>query len=632
MLKSIRKRTGGIVVKGLLFLLIASFAVWGIQDIFVPRLGNTPVAEIGDVEVSSQELEYKVRREMNRLRSIFGNTFSLEQARSIGLVDAVLQDQVKNTLMRLGADDLGVMISDDLIRTNIQSNPNFRALGNKFDKFRFQQVMESNGMTEGQYIIELRQQLAAQQFAESLQSGGIAPKAMVDALYKHRQEKRTANSIIITDASMTGITPATDDQVKKYYDDHNSDFMAPEFRGVTYIHLKAEDLAGEMKISDEDVAKSYDERADEFNSPETRKVLQMILMDEAKATEAAKLLSEGRDFTTVAKEVAGQEKDSLELGPLTKNDLLPELGASVFAATKDSITEKVKSPLGWHIFKITEVNSAGIKPLAEVTEQIRKQLAREKAVDGLFDLSNKLEDAIGGGATLEEAATSINLKSVKIAAIDRTARDTAGKVVDGIPGGNVFVDTLFNLDEGLESPVTDAGNDDFFIVRVDQITLSAVKPLGVVKADVNSAWLAVQKAKKAETTVKALVQRLNSGETLARIAAELNLTPKAVKETTRDGSKGENISQGMVAKLFKLNPGHADMARTPEGYEIAVMDKIIAANPAADQKGLKAASQALDNAIQADLSVQLSNSLQAKYGVTYNQQVISQLFSSGSTN
>jgi len=626
MLKSIRKRTGGIVVKGLLFLLIASFAVWGIQDIFVPRLENTPVAEVGDVEVSQQEFEYRVQREINRLRTMFGNTFSIEQARSLGLVDAVLEDQVRNTLLRLGAEDLDVLISDELVRSQIRNDPNFRALGNNFDRFRFQQVLESNGLSEGQYIIELRQSLAARQFFQSLQAGGVAPKAMVDALYKHRQEMRSANVINVADSVIAKTSDPTDSQITKYYNDHNSDFMAPEYRGVTFIHLKASDLAAEMTISDEDVANSYDERADEFNSPETRTILQMILPDEAKADEAARLLSEGRDFAAVAKEIAGQSEDSLELGPLDKNSLLPELATPVFAAAKNAITEKVKSPLGWHLIKIKEIVAAGTKPIETVREDIRNQLALEKAVDGLFDLSNKLEDAIGGGATLNEAANTINLKSIRVEAIDRTGRDVSGTPVKDIPPGNTFLDTLFNLDEGLESPVMDAGNDDFFIVRVDSITPSAVKSINMVRSDVINSWKREQLAEKAEVAVKKIVERLNSGETLDRISKELNLTPKVIKGTTREGSSGADISQTMITNLFSLQPGHATMARTTEGFEIAVLDKVIPANPLSDSKGVKEASANLDNDLRNDINDQLALSLRNKFGVTYNRNVISQLF------
>ena len=51
MLEAIRKRTGSFLVKGLLGLLVVSFAIWGIGDVFRGGSRGSMVAQVGDVEI-----------------------------------------------------------------------------------------------------------------------------------------------------------------------------------------------------------------------------------------------------------------------------------------------------------------------------------------------------------------------------------------------------------------------------------------------------------------------------------------------------------------------------------------------------------------------------------------------------
>ena len=53
MLTWLRSKTGSLMVKGLLGLLVASFAVWGIGDIFTTG-GPGAVATVGDTEVPGE--------------------------------------------------------------------------------------------------------------------------------------------------------------------------------------------------------------------------------------------------------------------------------------------------------------------------------------------------------------------------------------------------------------------------------------------------------------------------------------------------------------------------------------------------------------------------------------------------
>ncbi|MEK9724990.1 MAG: SurA N-terminal domain-containing protein, partial [Rhodospirillaceae bacterium] len=489
MLLLMRKRIGSFVVKVFAFLLILGFGAWGIQDMLGYQSGGRGggVAEVGDETLSPRALYSDVYAEIKNMRRFLGNAFDIEQAKRLGIVDGVLQRQIDAAATRVGAGELGIAISDGLVRQAIVQEPLFKGLAGNFDRERFQQILESNGLTEAGYVERLRQDLMTGQLVNSLGAGVVAPSGWVDAVYRYREERRAANTAFVADASVTAITEPTDAELRAHYKEFEKDFTAPEYRKLTYVRLDAADLAKEMEIAEADLREAYENRLDEFTTREKRKVRQMLLPDEAKAKAAAEQLAQGRDFLDVAKEIAGQEAPSVDLGEVTKEDLLPDVAGPVFALAKGAVSAPIKSSLGWHIMQATDMTAGGTKTFDEAKAALRDDIAHQRAVDAVFDLSPPLEDQLGGGAKTSESAAALDLKVHALDAIDQAGNDASGTALAGLPAGN-FVGVAFATPEGQDSPMTEAGEDGFFILHVDTVTAPALRPFDSVREQEMSAW------------------------------------------------------------------------------------------------------------------------------------------------
>ena len=81
MLQIIRSALGSIFVKALFVLLIASFAVWGVGDIFGGPAAGRAAVSVGDVRISTQT----VADEFDRQRSQLGPQVTPQIAIQIGL-------------------------------------------------------------------------------------------------------------------------------------------------------------------------------------------------------------------------------------------------------------------------------------------------------------------------------------------------------------------------------------------------------------------------------------------------------------------------------------------------------------------------------------------------------------------
>jgi peptidyl-prolyl cis-trans isomerase D len=636
MLLIMRKRIGSIVVKIFSFLLILGFGAWGIQDMLGYQVGGGgAVAEVGKQKLGPQTFYSEVNRELSRMRQLFGNRLSIEDARKFGLVERVLERQIGEMATLESAQDLGIVISDGLVRQAIQAEPMFAGLAGNFDRQRFELLLSQNGLSEGEYVARVRADLASQQLLGNVAAGATAPKAWVNAIYRYREEKRQVESVFVADASAGALTEPTDAQLRAHYDANKETYTAPEYRAITYVSLNADDLANEIEVSDDELRTAYDHRADEFTKQEKRKVRQMLIGDEAKAKSAHQRLVEGADFVQVAKEVAGQDEAAVDLGDVTKSDLLPELADKVFATADGAVTEPIKTALGWHIFQVNGVTPGGTMSFEEAKPQLLKDVQREKAIDGLYDLSNTFEDALGGGATLEEAAKQLNLAAVRIAAMDAEGKDRAGKAIEGLPGGGNFAATAFATEENTESALTEAGESGFYMIRVDKVTKPALRPYEEVAATVKDAWSAEQRRAQAEARAKAIADAANTGKPLAEAVGVQALEIKPSNPLTRDGrGGGADFTAELIEDIFALETGKAAFARVGDGYRVAVLKSITQADPAADKKGVEELTEVLTRSLQGDVADQLRTAFREEAGVKIYRAAIDQLFggADGQTN
>jgi peptidyl-prolyl cis-trans isomerase D len=623
MLEAIRKQTGGIVVKALLGLLILSFAIWGIGDIGMGGGSSTVAATVGNKEISSYRLQDEVQRRLREFRQLTGQNFTEEQAQSMGIVRATLDQLVDSTLMSQGATKLGLTVSDQQVADAIRESNQFKgALGN-FDRQRFMQSLSSLGMSEAGYVQLLREDIARNQMISSLASGVVAPKRLTDDLYRYRQEKRTVETIRIPNSAATNLPKPDEAALVKLHKEKAARFTAPEYRALTVINMTADDLVKEVSVSEEEIKASFDQRVHEFTVAEERDVLQMVFSDQATAKKAHKMLSEGRPFEDVGKEVAGQDKDTLGLGFMTKDQMIPELADAAFTAEKGKSSAPVKSPLGWHIVQVKDIKEGRSKTLAELRDLLKAHVAKDKAIDGLFNLSNRVEDELGGGATLQEAADRLGLKLVKVASVDRTGADASGKAVPGLPKGE-FLNIAFSTQSGEDSQMTEAGAEGYFVLRVDGVTPAALKPLETVRKDVIMAWNEIRRADGARKAAEQMAKDIKgTGSNMAELAKHNGFEYKEVKDFLRNQGRGPAaLPPVLTGKVFDMVPGESTFSRDGNGYIVARLKTVTPAVLGADKDAHSGLSNALVEGMRRDLLRQLSNGLRKSFGVTINNNAM----------
>src|SRR5439155_17069096 len=131
--------------------LIVSFGVWGIADIF-RGFGQSTLAKIGHTEISAEAFRQIYNDKLQQLGRQFGRPLTPDQARSFGLDRQVLQQTIAEAALDEEARRLRLGQSDHQIRQHIKNDPNFKGVGGNFDPNRFQAVIRNIGYTEQPYV------------------------------------------------------------------------------------------------------------------------------------------------------------------------------------------------------------------------------------------------------------------------------------------------------------------------------------------------------------------------------------------------------------------------------------------------------------------------------------------------
>jgi len=144
--------------------------------------------------------------------------------------------------------------------------------------------------------------------------------------------------------------------------------------------LTARSLNRHASISSSEVKLYYQEHPQEFEIPEQVRVRQIVVATMEDAQKVMDLLqSQNADFASIArhKSTAPEAENGGDLGYFAMGEMPAEFNV-VFGLSTGGMSGIVKSPYGYHIFKLEDRRKAGRKSLEEAYKDIADKLRNEK--------------------------------------------------------------------------------------------------------------------------------------------------------------------------------------------------------------------------------------------------------------
>lgn len=624
MLDLLRRGVKTWVAKALFALLVASFAIWGIGDVFSFGLSNS-VASVGDRKIGAERFAAALNRETQALSQQFGQPLDPQTVRALGLPQGVLGRLVDEAALDAAAAELGVSAPDEAVRRTILADPSFQTAAGGFDEARYRYLLAQNGFTPDGYEAETRNALARAELLRALTDGARAPAGAIEAIYAWRTETREIEAATLDAARARDVGAPDEAALAAHHEANAAEFTAPERRAAVFLHLDPVALAAGWAPAEEDLLAAYDARRAEYDRPERRRLFQ-IVYDKREEAEAAlaRLASGAADFDALLAD-RGETRGDATLGLVTRAEVSKAVGEAAFGLGETGVAGPADTGFGFALVEVAEIAAAETTPFETARPDLETELRRLHGLDLAPERAGEVEERRAAGATLEEIAAELGLALGRVEGLGTDGTLTSGAAAEGLAADPAFRDELFAAAEGEEREFVEASDGAFFVLRVETVAPAALRPLAEVREAVADSWRAAAVRAALTAEAEALAARLSAGETLAAVAAELGLA--TVREGPKTRAEGwAAIPAGLAERLFALPAGGAAFEPVGETVVLAQVAEVAPGRPTAENLALRDGLERQMNGLAAEDALALfAAAKRADLGVSVNQQTLDAL-------
>jgi peptidyl-prolyl cis-trans isomerase D len=597
--------------------IVVSFAIWGIGDIF-RGFGSGKLAQVGSIDISTEAYRTAYQNELQRLQRQARRGITNEEARATGLDRQVLSRLVTEAALDQKARQLGLAMAEEDIAKAIFSDPSFKGPNGQFDRGRFNEVIRNYGYSERAFVNEQRQTYLRQEILQAVAGNMVVPQAMLEAVDRYRNETRSVDYVVLPPSTAGEIAAPSADVLQKYFDDRKQSFRAPEYRRLVTLTVTPATAVTPESVSDADAQKLYDEqKTARFSTPERRAIQQIVFPDEAAAAEANAKIKAGASFDSIAADRKLSEKD-IDLGLLQKSDIADQaLASAAFALPEGAVSEPVKTTFGVALLRVTKIESGSTKPFAEVSTDLKREIAAQRAKSQVQKLHDSIEDQRSAGKSLAEAAKAVGLDVHAIDAIDSTGRGKDGKPVEGLVAGPDLLKAAFASDIGVDNDTVNTPDGGYIWYEVAGIDPAHERKLEDVRPEVEAAWRNDETQRILSQKATDIVKALQGGADFAALAGAVSLQVQHSNTVKRSGAEG--FTPAAIVQIFNVpTRGAGQAAATGAGRMVFhVLDSVVQPYDP-DKPDSKQIAEQLKNGLTEDVISEYVRRLQNDYGVSVN--------------
>jgi peptidyl-prolyl cis-trans isomerase D len=417
-------------LKWSLFLVCVTFVFFYIPGFLDGNAGagmpGEAVAKVEGQAITVRDYTMQLNRRMQMFRGQGGN-ISDQMLKQLGIDRQVLQELIDEQAMLAEANRLGLTVRDAEVRAQILNFPAFQENGQFIgeDRYRALLKMQRPPLTPADFEEAIRKDLLREKLQAAVTGwvAGSITETDVEEEYRRRNEKVKLEVVSFqADAFKTGLT-ASDAEIASHFEANKERYRIGEKRKVRYALIDAQTLRQSINPTPQEVEQSYQANIQQYSNPEQVRASHILLKTEGKdeagvaavkkqAEDLLKQVKAGGDFAALAKQHSEDEGSKVMGGDLNffgKGQMVPEFDAAVFAMQPGQISDLVKTQYGFHIIKLVEKRAAGVRPLAEVRNEIIERLKWERAQARATELSTKVASELKTPADFDRVAKANGL-------------------------------------------------------------------------------------------------------------------------------------------------------------------------------------------------------------------------------
>jgi peptidyl-prolyl cis-trans isomerase D len=519
--------------------------------------GDNVAANVGGQKVTIDEFERHYKRLESLYRQIYGEQFTSEAARQMGLPLQALNQAVSQKILLEEARRMGLAATDEEVRERVLQEPAFKdAQGRFVGEDQYAEILRgARYPSAAAFEAELRDEILVKKLMDILEANVYVSDQEVEKSYRDQVERARIRYIQLPRARFAQAAAATDVEVKDYFEKHKTEYRLPEQREAAYLLIDQNQLPTSVKVDDKALRDYYDQHKDEFTRPEQVHARHIVVSPEgktdaeaqAKIAAAKARLSKGEAFATVAREVSDEpaaKTSGGDLGYFGRGQMDKVFEDAAFGGQVGTLIGPIKTQFGYHVIEVLDKRAAGTQPFEEVSEMIRQRLSAEQTAQAAETRAKALAKKVADAKPKSADALKPLANPAEGVTFAETGPFAKQQPINGLGYAPAFANAAFALQKSgvSEAVQTPAGWAVLYLKDVKPPRLPELKD---VDPQVRAA---VVRQKQQDQALQQLRQAKAAGKTLDQIAAETGLE---IKESSEFGAQGAIPGIGNNPELAK---------------------------------------------------------------------------------
>ena len=519
---------------GIIIIVFVFFYGWGGRD----ERADTVVALVGDQKITRRQYDRSYENLLMMSRNIYKRALSEKEIK--GLRERALDDLIDRTLMLQEAERRDLAVSQDETRREIANTPSFQREG-VFDKNLYLRQLATIRMNPSEFEKSMKTSMLISKLLTTVQNTAKLSDEELFDLYKLENEKVNLKFLKLNTLDFENKVEVSPKEAEKYYEDTKEDYRARERVSVKYLSFDPKYYGEKAKIAPEKIEGFYRLNKERFTKKKRVRARHILIGVEEKAggtaeekarekaEEVRKRIEKGEDFSQLAKtfsqDTATASKGG-DLGYFEKGQMVKVLEEAAFSLKAGELSPVVRTPRGFDIIKVEDVQEEETKPLEEVRGIIEEELKIEIS-DGLArEEARRTIGQIYQSGNLVEYAEKNGLE------VHETGFFSEGEPVKGVGINKDFSEVAFLLKKGEISPIVSVGKR-YLVLKLIERKGSYLPTLEDVKEKVVKLAKREKARKMAKEKAEKLLEDLRAGTSMNKIASREKLTVEETGPFTR---------------------------------------------------------------------------------------------------
>jgi peptidyl-prolyl cis-trans isomerase D len=548
MITLFREFTKSWIFKGLMVLLVASFAIFGLRDVF-GKIGGDEVVTSGTRKVTVAEFKTDFERyKQSYPEQHPGETLSNEAFVENGDHVRMLNELADQTAFSAWLDSIGVKPSAKMIVAEIAKIPAFfNSVTGRFDKDTYRNMLARNQMTEKQLEDSIADEIASQQYLTASVAGFKAPRIYAASQAAMTLQNRDASVFSLSPNDIVMPAPPTDKDLADYYNANLKQLQMPELRQASVVRFAPENYLKSITIDETEVRKLYDARLKTLATPETRSFVQVTTQSASDANAISAALKAGQTPEAAAKAHKGQVI-TYDQKPQTA---VPDakIATAAFGLKTGEVSGAIQGELGYAVVRMGDIKTGATPSYESVHAELAQEYVKEQAANRVNTDSNAFSDAIRAGKDFDATAKELGLAVVNLEPM--TVQGQTNNPQANYSKFTPLVKAVYDLPSaGSASDVEELGEGQYFAVRLNAVKPAGAPPLAEIKGELAQYWMREKVNAALQAKVDETLARLKKGESFAAVAASLNAKIVPLNNLNRAMLQQSNLPQQLAGRIF----------------------------------------------------------------------------------